>query len=105
MTPSELRQIADLLDRKEKLLQELAEVETALRGTGWKEDGHTTGRAGYLKQQIISLIQSAGSTGITIDQLAEALQREKQRINVWYHMTGKKIPNIQRVGSNLVWRD
>jgi len=109
MKSSQLRQIADLLERRENLLEELAGVENQLRASGWKEDGQpgapSQGRGGYLKNTIIPLIQSAGDSGITIDQLAQALQRSSQRINIWYHMTGRKIPNIQRVGSKLHWRE
>lgn len=105
MKPNELRQIADLLDRKDKLLEELGAIEQALRLSGWKEDSHPRNRRGYLKDQILSVIQAAGSSGVTIDQLALALQRDTQRINIWYHMTGHKIPNIERIGSKLVWRE
>ena len=56
-----------------------------------------------LKPKILELLQAAGETGLTSDQISERLEVLKHRIQSWFYTTGNRDPHVQKVGVNH-WR-
>lgn len=54
-------------------------------------------RPGKLKEKIIALLQGAGSSGITVRDIAAKVGLHPQRIYVWFNATGKSIKEIKKV--------
>ncbi len=59
----------------------------------------STGRRGALKDSIIAELQAAGANGISVKELSDKLGVKNQNVHVWFSTTGRKLGNIQKVGS------
>lgn len=57
------------------------------------------GRRGKLKESILAIIKSAGSEGVAVKDVAASLGAKSQNIHSWFQLTGKKEPNIKKVGT------
>jgi hypothetical protein len=57
------------------------------------------GRAqrGALKQQILAALNGAGSAGVRVTELAEAIGTKAANVHAWFHSTAKSIPSIVKV--------
>lgn len=53
---------------------------------------------GSVKDAVISLLKGAGKDGITVVEMAESLGTKTQNLYTWFNQTGKKIPQIKKVG-------
>jgi uncharacterized protein YjcR len=122
-----LREMLKLSERKEQLLKELKELEEQIVShvTGFSSttpsestlqkkkraqsaslstahDG-TSKRAsrGTMKTQILAALQEAGSAGIKVPDLAQKIGVKSANVHVWFSNTGKKLPEIERIGAGL----
>jgi hypothetical protein len=60
--------------------------------------GGKTKRGKRLKAPLLKLLKSAGSSGITVKELATKLKVKPGNIFSWFYTTGKKISGIKKVG-------
>jgi hypothetical protein len=117
----QLAQLIGLVKEKESLQAKLDQVNSDLRSleTGKaapKKRGRKPGRpAGSgaktkvakvkrskrgkrLKEPLLKALSSAGSSGITVKDLAAKLKVKPGNIFSWFYTTGKKISGIKKVG-------
>ncbi len=52
---------------------------------------------GVLKEQIFSALQSAGSAGVYVKELAQSLNMKPVNIHAWFHAAVKRYPNVHRI--------
>ena len=57
-----------------------------------------TRRGKRLKEPLLKALSSAGSSGITVKELAAKLKVKPGNIFSWFYTTGKKISGIKKVG-------
>jgi hypothetical protein len=57
------------------------------------------GRRGALKAKILTALRAAGDKGVAVRDLSSRLGVKNQNVHVWFSSTGKKIPDIQRIGA------
>jgi hypothetical protein len=57
-----------------------------------------SGRRGALKGQILDLLSAAGPEGASVKDISEKLGVKNQNVHVWFSTTGKKLPEISKVG-------
>jgi len=121
-----LRNLIKLTERKETLLAEIEKIEGQLaslltgksvrvatkskrRRPAKKKAGRpakvskTAGKAkrasrGGLKNKILSALKTAGDTGVKVTDLAKKLGVKNTHVHVWFSTTGKKHPDIKKVG-------
>jgi len=106
----DLRQIGKLIETKERLLAEVAEIDRELTKfesgepsyptnaiPGYQLNGTRVPR-GALKARIVDLVKSAGTSGITVKDLAGTLGVKAGNIYVWFNTTGRKVKEIKKVG-------
>jgi len=55
-------------------------------------------RGKRLKQPLLKALSAAGSSGITVKELAAKLKVKPGNIFSWFYTTGKKISGIKKVG-------
>jgi hypothetical protein len=55
-------------------------------------------RGKRLKQPLLKALSAAGSSGITVKELATKLKVKPGNIFSWFYTTGKKISGIKKVG-------
>jgi hypothetical protein len=57
-----------------------------------------TKRGKRLKEPLLKALKAAGSSGITVKELASKLKVKPGNIFSWFYTTGKKIKGISKVG-------
>ena len=60
--------------------------------------GRKTKRGKRLKAPLLKALSAAGSSGITVKELAAKLKVKPGNIFSWFYTTGKKISGIKKVG-------
>ena len=121
---SALRNLIKLTERKESLLNEIAKIESqlaslltgkAVRSTGKrrgrpakaKKAGRSAKSAvrsgkraprGLLKKKIFAALKAAGDAGMKVTDLSKKIGVKNANVHVWFSSTGKKLPEIKRVG-------
>lgn len=55
-------------------------------------------KRGALKGDIIKLLSAAGPEGVSVKDISSALGVKNQNVHVWFSTTGKKMPEIGKVG-------
>jgi hypothetical protein len=104
ITVESLRGLMKLAQRKDRLVSELAGIESeiaALIGgqTSMKAAGAPakkaarkarTGTRGRVGGQIIAALQAAGPDGVKVTDLSKALGLKNANVHVWFATTGKK---------------
>jgi hypothetical protein len=61
---------------------------------------------GQLKESVLALVKAAGSSGITVADLAAKLGAKPKNLFVWFHSTGKRVTELQKVGpGRYAWAD
>ena len=118
-----LRNLIKLTERKESLLAEIGKIEGQLAAlltgkavrTGGKRRGRPAkkGKAtkaakagrpakraprGTLKKKIFSALKAAGEAGMKVTDLSKKIGVKNANVHVWFSSTGKKLPEIKRVG-------
>jgi hypothetical protein len=58
----------------------------------------SSGRRGALKSQILQLLASAGAEGASVKDISAKLGVKNQNVHVWFSTTGKKLPEVSKVG-------
>ena len=119
ITSQSLLRLLSLTEQKDELIKIIVEVETeiarTLRGgatsvltvvevaepakartlapakASAKAPKAKSGRSGGLKNQILALLEAAGSQGLRVKEIAEKLGARATNISVWFSTTGKKL--------------
>ncbi len=60
--------------------------------------GKPTKRGKRLKAPLLKALSAAGSSGITVKELAAKLKVKPGNIFSWFYTTGKKISGIKKIG-------
>ena len=68
------------------------------RPAGVKTKGKKGKRGKRLKAPLLKALSAAGSSGITVKELAAKLKVKPGNIFSWFYTTGKKISGIKKVG-------
>ncbi|HUB66689.1 MAG TPA: hypothetical protein VL981_04315 [Candidatus Methylacidiphilales bacterium] len=55
-------------------------------------------RSKRLKDSILKLLKSAGSSGITVKELSAKLKVKPGNIFSWFYTTGKKVSGLKKIG-------
>ena len=112
----QIRRLVELVKEKEGLLSKLERIDAAL--SGLESGGTTTRRRGRkpgpvagaragrrkgkrgkrLKEPLLHALKAAGSSGITVRDLATKLKVKPGNIFSWFYTTGKKVKGISKVG-------
>jgi len=119
LSSAELAQLIGLVKEKEALQSRLDHVNAQLsalesgkpvpkkrgrkpgRPPGIKFGVGTSGKARRgkrLKAPLLKALSAAGSSGITVKELAAKLKVKPGNIFSWFYTTGKKISGIKKVG-------
>lgn len=123
LNSSSLRSLIKLTERKEALALEIEKIEAQLsslilgkplssgkrRGRPAKSStsaksklkaGKPAKRAkrGALKTKIYAALRAAGDVGMKVPDLSKKIGAKSQNVHVWFSSTGKKLPEIKRVG-------
>ena len=110
--PANLRVIVSLAEKREKLLAEVGQIETQIRGLeGGKpvaaaraakapkavKTKVASGKRGAIKDAILGELEAAGKAGIAVKDIAPKLGLKNQNVHVWFSSTGKKL-GVKRIG-------
>ncbi len=124
---SVLREMLKLSERKEELLKELKELEEKIISHASdfnsttpskfkkpkKTGAHTPKKIntseqiskrasrGTMKVMVLDALKAAGPAGIKIPDLAHKIGVKNANLHVWFSNTGKKLPEIERIGAGL----
>lgn len=114
LTSADLKNIVELVERKEVLIATLASIDAEL--TKFESGGPAlpalgkpgrkparpakASRAarGSVKAAIIQLVKGAGATGITVKDIAARLGVKYNGVFTWFYNTGKRIKEIKKIG-------
>jgi len=116
LSSTDLRQVLRLLEQRDELLQQVAQVErqlTALEGgqsvpvaaakaPALKAAKLAAGKAGQrrkMKPEVIALLKSAGTVGLTVTEIAQRMGLDVNRVFTWFYATGSKNKAIKKVGN------
>ena len=53
---------------------------------------------GQIKKKILSALKAAGDAGMKVTDLSKKIGVKNANVHVWFSSTGKKLPEIKRVG-------
>lgn len=111
ITSHSLRRVLSLTERKDELISLVAEIEAeiaktlsgalapvatvaaakASRKPAAKSKRRAGQRSGKLKSEILAILDSAGSEGLRVKEIAAKLGKSTGNISVWFSTTGKDI--------------
>jgi hypothetical protein len=57
-----------------------------------------SGRRGAVRDAILAILHSAGPDGAAVRDIASQLDQKPANIHAWFQATGKKTPEIRKVG-------
>jgi len=114
LTPSiaRLKSLLALEEKHAALLHQADELQQEISGIRQQLfDGLTTaavksaGRVirkskaprGALKEKIIAALETAGSAGVRVTELASTLGTKAANLHAWFHSTAKKVPGITKI--------
>jgi hypothetical protein len=119
LSSAQLGKLIGLIKKKESLQTKLARIDEALqhlesgavvpKRRGRKpgpvakaKPAAKKGRAGKrgkrLKEPLLKALKAAGSSGITVKELAAKLKVKPGNVFSWFYTTGKKIKGISKIG-------
>ena len=110
LSSAQLGRLFQLVKEKETIQAKLARVarsleamesggvthQTALAGKQGRRRGR---RRGALKDALLKKLEAAGKKGLTVKELAAALNAKPTSVSVWFYTTGKNIKGIKKVGT------
>jgi DNA-binding MarR family transcriptional regulator len=123
ITSDSLRRLLSLTDKKEQLINAVADIESeiakTLKGaattvveaaeavTPFKparkaKKAKGTKSSGGLKERILALLEAAGDEGLRVKDIAEKLGSKAGNISVWFSTTGKDITTKVQPGRYAV---
>jgi len=112
ITSQSLRRILNLTERKDQLVNLVAEIESEISNVlsgrfvsapkkpvkksvatrkAAKRSTSRKAKSGTLKAKILSLLENAGTRGLKVKEIAEKLGVPAGNISVWFSTTGKKL--------------
>jgi hypothetical protein len=114
LTASELRRLADIIEKKEALQDEISKLDdeiAAFPGVPGsaappftETNGHT--RRAPVREKVISVLKRAGTKGMTIDALQSKTGLGGQHLHNVLSVARRKLPAIQRVArGRYAWTD
>lgn len=53
---------------------------------------------GQIKKKILAALKAAGEAGLKVTDLSKKIGVKNANVHVWFSSTGKKLPEIKRVG-------
>ncbi|MEI6323401.1 MAG: hypothetical protein WCP60_09885 [bacterium] len=123
LNSTSLRNLIKLTERKEALVREIEKIEGQLsslilgkplsrgkrRGRPAKSLSSTKinvkagkpakrAKRGALKTKIYAALRAAGDAGMKVPDLSKKIGVKSQNVHVWFSSTGKKLPEIKRIG-------
>ena len=120
LTSKDLSRAQRLIERKEALAQQVAEIDTELQAIEsgapvWAAQTKPASPApapatpprnrragktvrGQLKGRVISELRSAGKSGVKIRELADRIGTSYGNVTAFFQSTGKKIKQIKKIG-------
>jgi hypothetical protein len=128
ITSSQLRELIPIVEKKERLQKELAEIEAKLSahvssGPTARSNGRLraprqlkvppvdrvvpekssklspTARRGELRDAIMTELKKAGAAGVAAKDLSAKLGVKNQNLHVWFSSTGRKIKGLTKIGA------
>lgn len=65
-----------------------------------KKAGRPSKRAprGQIKKRILAALKAAGDAGMKVTDLSKKIGVKNANVHVWFSSTGKKMPEIKRIG-------
>lgn len=105
LTSQQFRQIAELLQKREKIIVNLNRIENELSRldkAGVKKKSlpkvaRSTGKLS-LKDEVLQTLAAAGEKGLRIGDLAATVKRTPTHLSVWFSTVGRKVKGLKRVG-------
>ncbi len=85
-------------NRRKAWLEEIAD--RAQQSVDGDPEPAPAGKLATLKEQILGQLRAAGAAGATVQDIAKPLGVKAQNVHVWFATTGKKNPDIQKVGES-----
>jgi hypothetical protein len=116
LNSASLRSLIKLTERKEALVLEIKKIEAQLSSLilgkalpAGKRRGRPAKAAatvksvkrakrGTLKTKIYAALRAAGDEGLKVPALSKKIGVKSQNVHVWLSSTGKKLPEIKRIG-------
>lgn len=122
LTSTHFRKIVSLLDKKEALQAQIADLEREvgelLNGVDRVSDTLPAGAAtdhlasgnvasprsgqgakrGELKEAVLTELKNAGEAGVSVKELADKLEMKIANLHAWFGSTGKKITGLKKIG-------
>lgn len=108
---ADLDRIVKLVEQKETLQAQVAKINAELasfqpdepaapaRDKPGRQPKVNLAAKGALKAAIIELLKGAGKPGLTVKEIAAQLEAKPGNIHVWFSSTGKRVKEINKVGS------
>lgn len=110
ITTASIRQLTKIVERKDQLVQEIAEIEAQMaavlsgqpapktpKGSVKKAEPKVRrGKRGSVAKSIIAALEAAGSEGVQVTDLAQQLGIKGANLHAWFAATGKK--HAERIG-------
>ncbi len=113
---ADLKQVVALVEQKETLLARVAKLNAELasfqsgepvtpaapakgkpgRKPGRPAKAKTSGR-GAMKAAITELLQAAGASGLSVQEIAAKLKAKPGNVHVWFSSTGKTVKEIKKL--------
>ena len=121
-----LKNLIKLTQRKEGLLNEIQKIESQLASLITGKPARATGKRrgrpakakkagrpakatkarssakraprGQIKKKILAALKAAGDAGMKVTDLSKKIGVKNANVHVWFSSTGKKLPEIKRVG-------
>lgn len=110
-----LKRLIALQSRKEKLVTEVSRINRELSRLSGQAPGpalrsvrvaapavRTAGarprKRGRTGRRILRQLKQAGTKGCSVQELSEKLKIKAQNLYVWFNSTGRKIPQVKKIG-------
>jgi hypothetical protein len=118
----QLRHILSLVEKREAVQGELAEVEFKIAGLEKEKPKieaklpakllkkvvsvsagkpSARGGGGSLKVKVLALLEEAGKDGLHVVDIAKKLKVKDGNLRVWFSTTGKKVKGVTRVSPGV----
>ena len=90
----------EMTELRDALFADSEEAEptpTRVAGKAATRPPQVSGRRGVLKDRIMAALQAAGSKGVYVKELAQALGTKPVNIHSWFHSSIKRYPAIKKL--------
>lgn len=118
ITRKDIDRLVPLVTERDAIVDRLAEISKVLGGGASVGSGFVSsdkksnakdakkvrkgsGRSGVLKDAIVQVLKQAPVGGVSVETIAETLNRKPAAIHVWFYTTGKAIKEIKKIGRGL----